>query len=1140
MLGRDKILREARRRLIGPGLGEPGPSGTHVDEIIEGRMSLAYMQGMLFPRAQRAASDLGGDESEDASDEDADDPLSMSNAMLPASMGMSMCIASGSKVLITVEAAIYEEVPQSQDPATPQIGEENTTAADEDVPNATTAEKEVPIDLASEATNAEQQSKADRRWQRRALIPTPQVVDATGLQTTLVLEERATLEVLARTLPSGDVLLTASLSNAHETKNARSSEDTLYQASIRAEPIEGQILKYPAARYVPPTDEERELRVIYGEQRPYAVGHGIATDWKLENGKCEWVRTEALPSAHVWRPVFENLSITKNGKLISFEDDELFRIAPLARGDLYGHELAKRLTGLIGFYEEWIASQAEIPVDPELQADAARMIDRCKRSAARMKEGIRILESDQEIERCFMLANRAMLVSMCHAKRAAGGGRIDGLQGPFALGMAETSSIDYFNPADLFEKPPKWRPFQLAFFLLVLPSLAGDELPDRDLVDVIWFATGGGKTEAYLFVSAFELFRRRIVEGASGGGTGVINRYTYRFLTADQFQRTAGMICAMEMIRRELAASGDVSVGEEEFSIGLFVGGEVSPNSFANSHEEKNALAATTELMDSSQPRDTNPFPIESCPSCGTLLVPEEKRVKPDGSPDNAYYGFVATANSFTTRCPEEDCEFHGGLPVYFVDEQLLRSPPSFLLGTIDKFAMIPWKEDGGVLLGLGTKWSPPSLVIQDELHLISGPLGTLAGIYEAAFDTLMATGGKPPKVIASTATIRNASVQCRRIYGRPSMVFPSPGLRAEDSFFSKLDTGNRERSRLYAGVMAQGLRATVAASWTMATLLQSTYELVESDDLTAREADAYWTLVAYHNSKRELGRIVNATRDEIPTRMKVYASNEAVERPSNFQVLELKAHAETPVPRARQLLAKRHRPEQPAIDVVPCTNIISVGVDIDRLGMMMVNGQPKLSAEYIQATSRVGRGAVPGLVLAAYSPSKPRDRSHYESFRDYHERFYSFVEPTSVTPGALPAIERGLHAALVTVVRHGTRLRTNSAAKKFNPDEPAVAGIIKQLKDRLLRAYDGPSGSEERDRISAKLSEKVAEWAGWASSVDGLQYTFASRQQRPHLLVRYGNTKIDKAGWHTLQSMRHVDKEITLEDMAFAKANNT
>ncbi|WP_181169158.1 helicase C-terminal domain-containing protein [Mesorhizobium sp. B2-4-14] len=1090
-------------------------------------MSLAYMQGMLFPRAERATPDLGGDEAEDASDEDADDPLSMSNATLPASMGMSLCVSPGSTIRVTVGAAVYAPIKPGEAFDDHDLGSVSKSSAAE----STTDNTDVQPDPASQKKAPKGRGKATGWWQRRQLEASTRDVGVEGLEATLVLEKHASLEVLSRTLANGEILLTLSLSNIHEAKNARSSDDTLYQVSMRAEPVDGQILKYPAARYVPPSDEERELRVIYGEQRPYAVGHGVATDWNLEKGRCEWVKTEALPTAHVWRPVFDNLSVVRDGEQVTFDDDELFKIAPLASGDLSGPELIDRLTRLVEFYEEWIASQSALSVDRNLKDDASRMIGRCERSAARMKQGIGIMERDADIARCFMLANRAMLMSMSHAARASGRGRKDGLQGPFDLGRAETAPIDYFaNPA-------QWRPFQLAFFLLVLPSLAGEELTDRELVDVIWFATGGGKTEAYLFVSAFELFRRRIVDGKSGGGTGVINRYTYRFLTADQFQRTAGVICAMEMIRRELAAAGDTTVGQEEFSIGLFVGGDVSPNSFAG--DKDGALTPTQELLDSSQPRDANPFPIESCPSCGTLLVPEERKAKPDGSPDESFYGFLATANSFTTRCPEEDCAFHESLPVYFIDEQLFRAPPSFLLGTIDKFAMIPWKEHGGVLLGVGTGWSSPSLVIQDELHLISGPLGTLAGIYEAAFETLMATAGKPPKVIASTATIRNASVQCRRIYGRPSMVFPSPGLRAEDSFFSKLDTGNKERSRLYAGVMAQGLRSTVAASWTMATLLQSSFELVDEGQLTSNEADAYWTLVAYHNSKRELGRIVNATRDEIPTRMKVYATDVTVERPSNFRILELKAHAETPVPRARQLLARRHRPDQPAIDVVPCTNIISVGVDIDRLGMMMVNGQPKLSAEYIQATSRVGRGAVPGLVVAAYSPSKPRDRSHYESFRDYHERFYSFVEPTSVTPGALPAIERGLHAALVTVVRHGTRLRRNSTARQFDPTEPLVAAVITHLEQRLLKAYDGPTEAEERERISAKLTEKVSEWRGWARSVDGLQYTFASQQQRPHLLVRYGNKKVDGAGWHTLQSMRHVDKEITLEDMGIAQANN-
>lgn len=1122
---RDELVAKLKSRLVGPGLGRPSPDGSYENEIIEGRLSLAYMMGMLFPRDERADPALAGDEGETA-DEDADDPLSMATAMLPSSMGLSVCIAASSSVRIRVVGARYE----------PLANEKANSSEQEATVEPLSNEQAEPSGqaVASEPENGTKKSRRSEKreeplWRRVPLEETILVVSSAGHKPVQALEGRATLEVLGRQLGDGSSLLTISVSNCASGVGQRSTEDTLFQVSIEVEPVEGQIIQYPAAAFVPPTEDERELRVIYGQQRPYAAGHGVATSWNLDGDTCTAVWTEAIPTAHVWRPVFDNLSIDEGGANKPFDDNGIFKIAPLARGDLPISELGVRLGKLVDFYEKWIDHQASLDVEPGLEADAARIVDRCRNSARRMRDGIALLVAREDVARCFMLANRAMLMAMAHSARAAGRDRKDERQGPFDLGDAITREIDYYS------LDAAWRPFQLAFFLQVLPSLASDELVDRDLVDVIWFATGGGKTEAYLLVSAFELLRRRISDGDAGGGTSVINRYTYRFLTADQFQRTAGVICALEMIRRDLRAQGDTWIGDEEFSIGLFVGGEVSPNSLAEANDQ------LTELLDSGDPRSDNPFPIESCPSCGTLLVPNEPHRHPDGAPDRAFYGFSSASNSFKVHCPEEDCSFHGHLPVYFVDSQLYAHPPSFLLGTIDKFAMVPWNEKGGRLFGVGTGKLAPSLIIQDELHLISGPLGTLAGIYEAAFETLIkAGGGTPPKVIASTATIRNAAVQCRRIYGRPSAVFPSPGLKAEDSFFSKLDVGNTDRSRLYAGVMAQGLRATVAASWTIAALLQGVHDAGQQGQANSDELDAYWTLVAYHNSKRELGRIANATRDEIPTRLKVYAENEALERPSNFRVLELKAHSETPVPQARQMLARRHRPNDPAIDVVPCTNIISVGVDIDRLGLMMVNGQPKLSAEYIQATSRVGRGKVPGLVVACYSPSKPRDRSHYESFRDYHERFYSFVEPTSVTPGALPAIERALHAALVIVVRHGAGLRANEAAGKFDPQDQKIAETIAQLEHRLQSAYDGTNEGEERERLAVRLAERVSEWSEWTRNCDGLRYVFAKGQAKPCLLVRFGGKRVDNVGWNTLQSMRHVDKELTLEDMASGQANRS
>lgn len=1091
MTPRESIVDYLRAMLVGPGFGEPDPVDGKAREIISNRLSLAYMMGMLYPRLAAesgdiASDELGGAADEEEEDSDLDDPLSMANALLPASLGLSICVSADAIVQVSANAAVYDELPRES-------------------------------------------SAISRRWQRRPLEPTVQTVAAGGLSRTGVLEGKGELEVLDRRLLDGSRLLTISLSNTAESEGRAEIARALFQVGIQCAPVKGKILPYPSTHFVPPTAEERELRIIYGDQRPFAAGHGIATDWTIHDGLCVLVRTEALPCAHVWKPVFDRLEVINAGSSRAFQDDGIFQLRQLASGLVTQSELVARLRALVDLYREWIEVQKTAPVDLALQPDADTITARCQRSAERMEHGLRLLESDPIAYRAFVLANRAMLMSMCHANRTTGRSRPDKLQGPFELGLAETGPIDYFANTSA-----KWRPFQLAFFVQLLPSLMDPGHEDRDLVDVIWFATGGGKTEAYLLASAFELIRRRLVDGARGSGVGVLNRYTYRFLTSDQFQRTAGMICALEMLRQELASGGDHTLGLEEFSIGLFVGGEVSPNSFTSAFDDGGAHERCTALLEATEPRASNPFPIEACPSCGTVLVPENRRMLPDGTPDRAYYGFESSANSFVTRCPDEDCSFHGHLPVYFIDEQVYSIRPSFLLGTIDKFAMVPWKEEAGKLFGAGRGAPlPPSLIIQDELHLISGPLGTLAGIYEAAFETLMASiGGTRPKVIASTATIRNATAQCRRIYGKEALVFPSPGMKAEDSFFSRLDVGELERSRLYVGIMGQGIRSTIAVSWAMSAVLQGIYKLSRDGLLNDAETDAYWTLVAYHNSKRELGRIANATRDEIPTRLKVYAKLEGDERPSRFDVLELKAHSEVPVPQARQRLGRRHTQSQPAIDIAPCTSIISVGIDIDRLGLMLVNGQPKLTAEYIQATSRVGRGQVPGIVFTCYSPSKPRDRSHYEAFRDYHEKFYSFVEPTSVTPGAIPAIERALHAALVTVVRHAGGLVKNAAARDFDPTLPGVASLLSALELRLRSAYIAPEEEEERVRISASLAGRVDQWARWAADArqnGSLQYTVAPRQIRPALFYRFGEPR-PPLGWPTLQSMRHVDREILME----------
>ena len=1082
---REDIVEYLERTLVGPGLGVPDCSAGYERETVEGRLTLAYMLGMLYPRQLPEDAALGrdGESSDDTRDagvdRDVDDPLSMANALLPASMGLTFCVDQPTTVSVKVSAARYERSKESD-------GE---------------------------------------RWTRNPLPTDTRVLQAAqGPIEDDVLGGLAKLSVLPRRGSNGTHLITVSVSNSATASRTDPSKN-LYQVRIEVSTRDIPIREYPKTAYMPPTDEERELLVVYRGQRTYAVGHGISADWTLDsNGECRYVCTQPIPRAHVWRPVFDRLEIDDLEEIVTFGKNELFVIADLGWGTAQRTELVSRLEALVKFYELWIESQRGLLVPDEYQQDARRITDRCATSAARMREGLRLLAEDDTAFRSFQLANRAMLMSMCHQRRILGESRVDGKQGPYELGEADTAAIDYRS-----QTSAKWRPFQLAFLLQILPSLCDDEHPDRDAVDVIWFATGGGKTEAYLLAAAFELIRRRLVHGGNGIGVGVINRYTYRFLTADQFQRTAAMICALELLRRHVAASGDTSLGDAPFSVGLFAGASVSPNRFTS--QDGGGHQLRVKLDESTNPRAENPFPLESCPSCGTLLAPTHSRRHPDGSVDRSFYGFDSSATSFAVHCPEESCDFHDEIPAYFIDEQLYSNQPSFLLGTIDKFAMVPWDERAGCLFGTDVPNAPPSLIIQDELHLISGPLGTLAGIYEAAFEVLIrCAGGNAPKIVAATATIRNAANQCRRIYGREGIVFPSPGVRAEDSFFSRLDAGNKERSRLYIGLMGPGLRSTVAVSWAIAAILQAVRELSLDDKMTPEEVDSYWTLVAYHNSKRELGRISNATRDEIPARLKVYARTQDSERPSNFHVLELHAHSDTPIPVARQELHRRHSTEAPAIDIVPCTNIISVGVDIERLGLMLVNGQPKLTAEYIQASSRVGRGGVPGVVITCYSPSKPRDRSHYEGFRDFHERFYSFVEPTSVTPGSLPALERALHAALLTVVRHGAGLKNNRDATRFDVSDDKINQVVTMLLARMQASYSATDEREVQDRIASHLGDLCQQWSDWIRDHPHLCYRSAPKQQRTTLMTRFEDPRHNNVGWPTLQSMRHVDTEIALE----------
>ncbi len=1131
MLGRDKLLVKLNSKLFGPGLGLPDDKGSYENEIIEGRMDLRYLIGILYPQGDSEVMDetFGGHEENEQSEldnVDADDPLNVAEERMPSSVGFSICLSKNSKIKVIVSAARYFLIDDEKE-----------------FVNLENIDKEELNEIKNKNKNKKQY------WRRSPFIEDEQVISINEVvksqnnlltnkpnqQYKYLLENSIKLLPFVRKIDETKDLVTLSVTNnlfSEKDNKITRTQNTLYQLKFSVTVLEGEILQYPMSKsFLPEQEEERELKLIFSNKRPYAVGHGVSVNWQHDGqGKCVFAEASFMPMEKVMRPRFDNLQFTTSeGDAVQKFDKKIFDITYLSSSDLSKSDLIQNLNFLNEYYNGWINEINSYEIDNVFSSEKERIIKRCLLSHKRISEGIKLLNDDELFE-IFKLSNKAMLISMINNDNIE--------KGPYELGEVDAQEINYDKP----KKPKIWRPFQLAFFLQILPSLVDESHEDRDLVDLIWFPTGGGKTEAYLFISAFELIRRRFKYGKKGCGVGVINRYTFRFLSMDQFQRTSIMITALETLRREVFPVNN-KIGEKEFSIGLYVGQAISPNHLvSNEDDSKTSQAQLENIYTENLPREKNTFPISSCPSCGTYLLPEKQMKNFDGSVDLNSYGFEQKGRDFKTYCRNKTCKFHKKLPIYFIDDDVIHYKPSFLLGTIDKFASVTWdRNPGQIFAARSREYFSPSLVIQDELHLISGPLGTIAGLYEAAFEIIMS--GSPnqdtpftrgPKYIASTATIRNASTQIMRMYGKKTAIFPSPGLKDDDSFFTKTDYENKDLSRLYCGIMGQGQSPTVSVSWIISALLQSVYELsIETDGngkpkLTDEEIDGFWTLLGYHNSKREFGRIVNAIKDEIPARTKIYATEGHVLRADGkYREIELKSNSLTPIAQAREMLKKSHSKEEPAFDFAASTNIISVGVDIPRLALMIVNGQPKLTSEYIQATSRVGRGKIGGLVITSYSLTKSRDRSHYETFKNYHESFYSFVEPTSVTPGSIPALNRALHACVISVIRHKTKYSDIKKVSFFDKNDTEILPLITKLKDRLGKCYSG--NKEIKNRIEMKIEEIINCWDDWAKQETDLKYTSRKKENKPHLLHDFGD-EIDKdVGWHTLRSMRFVDKELEI-----------
>ncbi len=879
----------------------------------------------------------------------------------------------------------------------------------------------------------------------------------------------------------------------------------LFEVQLECEVEAGELTEYPRVDPALLTDEEQEIELQHRHRPIYAIGHGVAAEWSIAGRRRPRIWTDCMPTVEV--PV-----VTQE---IPDLDPDLLVLLDLAEAPA-GTVLA-RLETFVNRYGEWVDGQrasAESFVGGEGEA-ARRICARMDAASERMRGGVaRLRRSDEALE-AFRLANRAMFDQMCQ----------DRVQKK--LDSSSDEGFDHQVNRVREERDVRryrWRPFQLAFLLAVIESTIDEADPCRGVLDLIWFPAGGGKTEAYLGLFAFLAMWRRLRYGEDGGGVAVLMRYTLRLLTRQQFERAARIVCALELLRRR----DEARLGVEPVSVGLWVGGAASPNT----HEE--AAAKVADMVEAGSAAGAHDLVLQACPWCG----------RPFNAPDSYRTGPA----EFHFLCRNSACDFGTGepLPCNVVDEALYERPPTLLVGTIDKFARLAWEERAAAFFGRGGR-RPPELVIQDELHLIAGPLGSVAGLYEAAIETVLERRGARPKYVASTATIRMAREQVERLYGRTIAVFPPPGLSADDSWFARNDVA--QPGRLYIGHLAPGLDQQHCLAPLAATLLAAPPILFADQRDAADLLDAWWTLVVYHGSLRGVGTSHIAFETDVrdflrrleAERRQATREGREPDTPGGGRdeargepvVAQLTSQS-SPQENARtfdKLAARRSAAD--CLDAVLATNMISVGVDVDRLAVMVVNGQPFTTAEYIQASSRIGRALVPGLVFANYYRHQARSLSHYENFRPYHESFYRFVEPTSVTPFTYQVRKRALHAALVIALRHGCQdWRPNDAAARFDPDHAGAKAVVEALKQRCRKAA-GAAG----DETAAHLDRLVGEWRDEAarckSECRGLQYHCRDKSQ-DSLLVAFD--RAERGCWKTLHSMRNVEDTAVLQAERLAR----
>ena len=930
----------------------------------------------------------------------------------------------------------------------------------------------------------------------------------------------------------GQVISTISISHQkyQQLDTPYSIDECYFQTGIEIETLKKAFRPIKTPLQAGSGDQAASLDLLFRDKLSYATGNGCATDWDDKN-PCSKIWSDFLPS-------YEVKSIEPTGGF----DLKMEALANI-KNEYTEEEAYKCLDDLCDQYRHWINEQ-EIEagsLNEIHKITAFKHIDSAKSWLSRIETGVKIIRSDEDALLAFRLANYAMLIQA---------NRLDKLERKKPNEEIVCTDSELFEDLKLNDHKKityTWRPFQLAFVIGMIPDIVDPETEDghRNQVDLIWFPTGGGKTEAYLGVLAFSILHRRILDPEDTGVVALM-RYTLRLLTSDQFRRSSALICSLDFIRSQKIL--DVDLGVKNISIGLWIGREANPPRHTDARAKLN-----TPDKDGNQP-----FMLQECPWCKTHLT----------DPNDS--GYEATRGKVIIKCADINCHFHESLPVYLWQEAIFDEKPSLLLGTIDSFCKLTWLPEAIELFSNHDK-SPPDLIIQDELHLISGPMGSMVGLYETVLLKLLERNGIGPKIIGATATLSLEGSQSKSLYrGKDSSVFPPQVLNWGDSFFAK---ENKDKyGREYVGFFGSSKGSMIESAFSASIpLLQAPnkilpvltndadkgetnlkinfrklkkdsffsvfhngdyteYKIIECDDneqqsivieeglkdgIKSGEAiypkpdsedlafDPFGTLVWYFNSKRELAYISNQTnrmRDSLKSnaRFEKYKVLGPQDAPSRFarkikQVRELTGRlsqdeiqaiiAEVRKPWT-QVMGKKY--EKSGIDILFSTNMISVGVDISRLGLMLMHGHPRTTSEYIQATSRVGRRH-PGLVTTVYNHAKSKDRSTYEMFKNYHQSFYRFVEAVSVTPFSSGARQRALPAIFVALARHfGIN---NPQLNNNNHDNEALNKAKEWILESIHLVDDEEYNNAEKEleRIIKRWKERMPdEWGKMGGKNNG------------------------------------------------------